>query len=208
MDWQQQPDPLALRRDMTPPETARANAALRDYALMGAGRDIRSLHKKYLEQMSWWKEQRGVQQPASGALAQKPSTDKLNTLFTWSDTYEWMERVKRWDALQARREEEAFQADRAKWRGFRMDSAKGMFKLTARAMEILQGNMQPKEGPDHVVYPPKEQPKLREVSSALGEVLGILRREFGDEVDKVDITSGGKAIAITEVRVHLNEGEK
>jgi hypothetical protein len=213
MDWHEHPDPLARREDMTPPETARSNAALRDYALMGAGRDLRSLHQKYAEQMSWWKEQTqpqpserfpGVQRLASNPLAQKPPTDKLNTLFTWSDKHEWQARVKRWDELQARKAEEAYEQERIEMRKLRRDAAQGAMRLSTQMLVLLQQHkMKPRVGPDGVEYPPQVvgETTMKDAVSTLDKAASLVRREYGDDVDQVDVTSGGKPIAITEIVV-------
>lgn len=222
MDWSQHPDPLERRLDMTPPETARANAALRDYAHMGAGRDLRSLHQRYVEQYKWWKEQVAAAkaaaesgQPPSERVAVKPPTSRLNTLFDWSNTYEWQARVRRFDALQAAKEQAAYEEERLKMRKVRRDAAAGALQLSGQLLVLMQ---QHKMKPQRVVdadgvvheYPPAVvgETKMKDAVSTLREAADLTRREFGDDVEQVDITSGGRPVSITEVRVHLKEGNE
>lgn len=211
MDWTQHPDPLERRPDMMPPETARSNAALRDYAHMGAGRDIRSLHQKYVEQMSWWKGQR-IEAGASTGQAQRPPTTSLPTLWGWSDKFEWQARVRRFDALQAAKEQAAYEEERLKMRKVRRDAAAGALQLSGQLLVLMQ---QHKMKPQRVVdadgvvheYPPAVvgETKMKDAVSTLREAADLTRREFGDDVEQVDITSGGRPVSITEVRVHLKE---
>jgi len=220
MDWHEHPDPLARREDMTPLETARSNAALRDYALMGPGRDIRSLRQKYVEQMSWWKEQVAQAKAASESgqppikrVAMKPPTSRLNTLLDWSATHEWQARVKRWDEIQARKAEEAYEQERIEMRKLRRDAAQGAMKLSTQLLVLLQQHkMKPRVGPDGVEYPPQVvgETTMKDAVSTLDKAASLVRREYGDDVDQVDVTSGGKPIVITEIvveRPKANEGE-
>jgi hypothetical protein len=74
-------------------ETARANAALHDYALMGPGRSLARLLAQY------------SQQPA-------PPTTHITTLKQWSARYDWARRVAAWDRLRNREAEDAILAAR------------------------------------------------------------------------------------------------
>ena len=211
MDWHEHPDPLARREDMTPPETARSNAALRDYALMGQSRTLRDLGQKYVEQMSWYKQQ--VKQETSKGQAVKPPAANEKTLFGWSVTYEWQARVKRWDEIQAHKAEEAYEQERIEMRKLRRDAAQGAMRLSTQLLVLLQQHkMKPRVGPDGVEYPPQVvgETTMKDAVSTLDKAAALVRREYGDDIDQVDVTSGGKPIAITEIvveRPKSNEGE-
>jgi len=222
MDWHEHPDPLARREDMSPPETARSNAALRDYALMGPGRDLRSLRQKYVEQMSWWKEQ-VVQakaasesgQPPITRVAMKPPTSRLNTLLDWSATHEWQARVKRWDELQAHKAEEAYEQERIEMRKLRRDAAQGAMKLSTQLLVLLQQHkMKPRTIVDAdgktIEYPPQVvgETTLPQAIGTLDKAAALVRREYGDDTAQVDITSGGKPITITEIVVERPKSEE
>lgn len=209
MDWSQHPDPLERRLDMTPPETARSNAALRDYAHMGAGRDLRSLHQRYVEQERWWSEQKANE----GQTAERPPTNRWSTIAGWSMKYEWQARVRRFDALQAAKEQAAYEEERLKMRKVRRDAAAGALQLSGQLLVLMQQHkMKPRRVTDPqtgevIEYPPLAvgETKMRDAVSTLREAADLTRREFGDDVEQVDITSGGRPVSITEVRVHLKE---
>lgn len=81
------------RRDS---DTAASYRALCDYCAMGSGgkrRSIRDLHEHY------------TAQSASEALAMRPPTLSLATLFGWSKKYEWERRAEEWDAAIVQAEE-------------------------------------------------------------------------------------------------------
>jgi len=201
MDWSQHPDPLERRLDWTPPETARANAALRDYALMGPGRDIRSLHTKYAGQEEWWKEQ--TAQETSERIARRPPTGSVKTLFGWSLALDWQARVRRWDEIQAKKAEEAYEQERIEMRKLRRDAAQGAMKLSTQLLVLLQQHkMKPRTGPDGVEYPPTVvgETTMKDAVATLDKAAALVRKEYGDDVDLIDVTSGGRPI-ISEVIV-------
>lgn len=68
-------------------ESKRANHAFRDYALMGAARSLANLCQKYTNQLP--------------GIHHLPVTKSLATLKKWSQTFAWVERSERFDALQA-----------------------------------------------------------------------------------------------------------
>jgi hypothetical protein len=68
-------------------ETRRANAALHDYALMGAGRSLDKLLSKYRNQFESNSETR-------------PPTKRLGSLAAWSTTFHWQARVDRFDQIE------------------------------------------------------------------------------------------------------------
>jgi hypothetical protein len=192
-DWVHEADPLLRRLDMIPSESARSNAALRDYALMGPGRTLRDLRQKYVEQMGWWKEQ--IKQKAGEGQAEKPPTASIQTLFGWSIKYEWQERVARWDILQQQAEEAAYQADRVAARRLRLEAAKGAFNLTGQTLMLIQQNkLMPRKVIDlngqEIEYPPAVvgETTLAQAVSTLERAMNMLRKEFGDETQQIDLT--------------------
>jgi len=64
-------------------ETAKSSKALRDYATMGAGRSLAKLSKMYVE-----------------VGANEAPTVHLSVLLNWSSSFDWVERVKSWEALE------------------------------------------------------------------------------------------------------------
>lgn len=66
-------------------ETRRSNAALQEYALMGAGRSLPKLCARF----------RAVPKDDSP----QPPTRRLSTLKRWSTERDWVARVERWDDL-------------------------------------------------------------------------------------------------------------
>ncbi|MCL4296167.1 MAG: hypothetical protein KJ077_10585 [Anaerolineae bacterium] len=86
-------NPLLFRYDPQDPtakveeETDRANEALRDYCLMGAGRSLRGLVKMYEQQM------------ADNPRYRPPST-AFSTIATWSAAFQWVARANDYDRLE------------------------------------------------------------------------------------------------------------
>lgn len=83
-----------------PGESRKANQALVDYALMGAGRNLRGLLEGYVKQAS------------NESQTTKPPTLKWLSISTWSIRFHWVDRVTRFDEL----EQEARLAERKKRR--------------------------------------------------------------------------------------------
>lgn len=111
-------EPLARR----PGESRRANAALRDYALSGAGRSIRGLVDGY------------VARKASGEQAAPPTTQR-STAFGWSLKFEWQARVDAFERRKAFEEEIEWSRRRREIREADYLTAR---RLRERAMEILE----------------------------------------------------------------------
>lgn len=88
-----------LRRQM-PGESAKANAGLRDYAAMRAGRSLRGLFRRYLKRA------------AGEAQTNLPPTTKLKTIETWSIRFRWVERVTLADELEEERRLETWRQRR------------------------------------------------------------------------------------------------
>jgi len=89
-------DPLAQCEG----ESDRANAALRDYAHMGAGRSLRRLAKRY----------------ASVPQTEAPPTRSAGTVSGWSVRYAWQARIAVWTQIDQQEEEDEWKARRARIR--------------------------------------------------------------------------------------------
>jgi hypothetical protein len=74
-------------------EPATSNAALHDYARMGYSRAIRKLHELYQQQ-------------------EAPPAESISTIYYWSTTFDWQDRVSRWDELERQREEKVWRERR------------------------------------------------------------------------------------------------
>jgi len=85
-------------------ETSASNRALRDYALMGPKRSLLKLLASY----------QAVPKPAP--KGQAPPTRREATLKTWSVKYQWQERIRRFDLLEAEAEVEKWRKRRAEVR--------------------------------------------------------------------------------------------
>lgn len=80
-----------------PGESAAANQALNDYARMGCKRSLRALLVQYKNLVN---------------VQQKPPTNKLSTLETWSKKHRWVERVRRYEDLERQEIDRALKAQR------------------------------------------------------------------------------------------------
>jgi phosphoglycolate phosphatase-like HAD superfamily hydrolase len=110
-------NPLARARG----ETAKANAALRDYVLMGAGRSLRSLMERYRAQ-----------------FAHDPDTVptiRWATLSRWSSHYDWQARLERFEDLETDRALVTWRQRQDEIREHEWDATE---KLLARAEQMLR----------------------------------------------------------------------
>jgi hypothetical protein len=112
-------DPLAQAAG----ESRRANQALRDYATMGAGRSLRKLHERYLQQAS--------NKPPTGL---RLPTTSFTTLSTWSLKHDWVARTERWDGLAAQEAEAAWRERREEEREEEWQLTRALFR---RARDML-----------------------------------------------------------------------
>lgn len=87
-----------LRRQMK--ESVKANAAFRDYAMMGTGRSLRGLYGRY------------IKRAANDAQADLPPTTKLKTIETWSIRFSWVARVAQFDEIEKERRIETWRLRR------------------------------------------------------------------------------------------------
>ena len=95
-------------------ESKRANLALRDYCIMGGGRSISKLLKRYL-----------------AATDQQPPTRREPTLKTWSARFRWQARLALWENTQQKAEEEH-------WRKRRLEIRRDDDSLGKRLREVVQ----------------------------------------------------------------------
>jgi hypothetical protein len=138
-------------------ETARANKALRDYALMGAGRSLHGLENRYIAMEAECKKN-----PARHL--EKPPTTRWMTIGNWSSQFRWQERIKVHDEIVRKAEEERYLEDKLKWREHRLRAAKN---LLSKAVVALNNH----EGPA----------TLSQIAKALETAMKELRVEFGEE---------------------------
>lgn len=140
-------NPLARCRG----ETARANAALHDYAAMGPGRSLRRLLDRY--------------QTVPKAYPEHPPTRRLPTLKRWSRDYRWQERVDRHDGLEREAGREALRAAAIE------DKKKRIASLERYRDHVL----------DAMSHLDPDDARHKDVTAALRMVTGELRAEYDDE---------------------------
>lgn len=139
-------------------ESVRASQALKDYALMGAGRSLKALHKRYeLMDAEWKKNKLGP--------VQAPPTTRWMTLSNYSVKYRWQERVKLFDEIIRLKEMATYEADRKKWREHRLAAAKN---LLSKAILGLNGI-----DPTHS--------NIAQIARSLQTAMNELRVEFGED---------------------------
>jgi hypothetical protein len=136
-------------------ESKRANAALRDYALMGAGRALRKLLQNYIER-------------AANVEQAQPPTTRWSTICGWSASLAWQERVVRFDELQQEIEVRDYAARRLVDREARIQVLQAYRGKIIQALQLVDPN----------------NASWNDVTGALRMVTEELRREFG-EVDQV-----------------------
>jgi len=98
-------------------ESARANAALRDYFRMGAGRSLRVLLERY------------IQQKANTDATERPPTVQWWTLSTWSDRYDWQKRVEAQTVIEAAEDE-------ATWRERRREAIERDWQVASKLLKL------------------------------------------------------------------------
>ena len=133
-----QPTPTAPTWDPETPlarmagETATANKALNDYALMGAGRSLDAIRRQYL-----------AQRQAGGSP--KPPTTQLATLKNWSSRHHWQARVATWQDHQNEAErqlwaERSKQARQSNWRAAEAGQALVLEVLIEQAPRLIRSS--------------------------------------------------------------------
>lgn len=169
-------------------ENAKNHAAFLDYFGMGAGRSIRNLAEAYRLQQS---RQSDSTVTADAISALPPTTDE-RTLFRWSSTYKWQERIQCEQALEADR-------TRLEWRTRRQQLAQGAFGKVALALnKVTEADL--------------EKVGLLDALRGMKIVLEQLRAEFND-IPTQPLAHGGAdggalpllpAILVTEMVVELS----
>lgn len=165
-------DPLARIKG----ETKSANRAMRDYALMGVRRSLRSLRDRYTNEPQ----------------TERPPTRYYSTLAGWSFRYEWVKRVDRWDEIKAAEDE-------AQWDEYRrelihaeqrmsrllMEKAQEMIAFPLSEVELTTRKKEGEEGEEEeivqVTLPVKwrmaDVPRLADTASKLGRLASGLSTE-------------------------------
>lgn len=116
------PDPLARR---VPGEGKRANAALRDYAAMGAARSLRALLERYVQR-------------ATSLGATRPPTVLWRTICSWSQRQNWVARVDAYDSDIQQQSRLAQIAAVADMNERHVNLARAMMGIVARRLLTLQ----------------------------------------------------------------------
>lgn len=116
-------DPLAPAEN----ETAKCNAALRDYALLGHVRSLKMLGRKYENDEK--KRQRG-----NKSVAPPPTTSQA-TINYWSARWDWVNRVLVWEMLKKDEEEAVWAGRREKVREDDWSHAKALRDLAQRIID-------------------------------------------------------------------------
>jgi hypothetical protein len=112
-----------------PGESLRANAALRDYALMGPGRSLRTLLEKYrVQRASGSHAEKVPLQSTPAESSPVPPTTRLATLFNWSRRFAWQERVEAWKAIHDAVEDRKWEKRRQKQRKNEWNLGRKIFK--------------------------------------------------------------------------------
>lgn len=121
-------DPLARAKG----ESAKANQALQDYTLLGAGRSLAKLCDIYNQR----RQSAGKATSAQGGINPiLPPTRRLRTLQNWSSRHAWQRRVAAHQALQNAEERAKWEERRKEWRERSFDLAG---KLAEKAEQMLR----------------------------------------------------------------------
>lgn len=179
-DWNRD-DPLARVKG----ETTKANSALRDYALMGAGRSLRKLHERY--------------QSVSESSSEEPPTQRLPTILNWSTRWDWQARIAEWDAIQ-------FEREKAKWEERRLELREQDWRdgqeLRARVAAFVeqlpkfvqsQESVTQREGPDGQpetvrVITVALNATISQLSSAIKAASDLQRMAADEPTERVELT--------------------
>lgn len=123
-------------------ETAKANQALHDYAGLGVARSQIKLIKMYegmaeeclvyaQDRKRWERDHQGLPAPI------EPPTTALLTVNNWSRDFLWVDRVARWDALQAEVQRLEFETDRRAMKAKRIEIIKAaQTRLQAALLQL------------------------------------------------------------------------
>ena len=161
-------DPLVRAKG----ESRTANQALRDYALMGPGRSLRSLHERYKSQS------------ADAGQTEKPPTTSWGTLSGWSCRHDWVARVEAWTKIQNEREEAEWAARRREIRQREWDVST---KLLKRAQEMLETSIHKEVDDDgQLVIIPADW-AWRDISKMLETSSKLSRLAADMETDRTEV---------------------
>lgn len=195
MDWSTSTNPL----EKTAGETAKANQALVDYALLGASRSLSILHRTYTED--------------APKKASKKAFCNLRTLKEWSTKYAWQERVARFDALQRAEALEAWHAraedlrDR-EWKLAQalMDKAEQMLKFPLAEVERTNKVETSEDGKTIIYHITQMNPArwfFADAARVIREASRVARLATGQETDHNKHTG-----EVTQIGMTLDEWTK
>jgi len=160
-------------------ESRNANAALRDYALMGSGRSLRKLLARY------------DGRSADDAQTEEPPTRYWSTLSGWSCKFDWVARVARWDEIQHEQAVREFEAARRADRTIRIKTLQSWRGKLIKAMQ----NANPLTASWH------------EITAGLRMVTQELRVEYGEVEQRVEVSVGGNGPAPASAVAGLSDDE-
>jgi hypothetical protein len=175
-------------------ETERAVIACNDWLLMGPGRSLRKLWETYTK--------------INTGQQIQPPTRSYTTLRTWASRYDWPTRARLYDAEQERLKAEQAQAEIAEMNVRQARNALGL--QTAGAQLVMALLRKTKQAPQLLEELGVEKlARLLPQAARAIEVGGREERQArGQPGDRLDLTSGGKSLAIEEVIVEIPGGAK
>ena len=100
-------------------EPSTSNSALHDYARLGYSRSMAKLHRRYEE------------------MEDTPPTTYLATIMDWSKSFDWQDRVKRWEEIEHQRDELLWRERRDNIRKLEWDNYDRLQKIAAQILEDM-----------------------------------------------------------------------
>lgn len=182
LGWDPQ-NPLAHSDKLS--ESAKANQALIDYAVLGVARSMRKLLEAYQAQAKRWTE---YQADPNGWLKKnkadrapiEPPTATWMTLTDWSVKYFWQERVKRFDEIQNELERLEFEGERRQLKKQRIE----ILKATLNRLRLALASLDPKKA------------AWSEVTNGIWRISQALREEFGDDLGEGNMAGRVRMVVI------------
>lgn len=107
-------------------ESAAASQALYDYAHMGYNRSLKGLAEKYQDE-------------------EDPPTKSYETIAYWSSTFEWQDRVAKWEEIERQREEKIWRARKDKIREKEWDNFDRLQEIISKILEDMPNFVKRKE---------------------------------------------------------------
>lgn len=206
-DWNDPLEPITR-------ETAKSNAALWDYALMGPGRSFAKLIEiyKYKKAYQTHTKTRPKESKAAG-FKKEPPTKLISTLKVWSTQYDWQRRVARWDVINAEGLRETYltrqlEAMEKGWQfggDLLMKSAELLVIMGDFVEETVTEEEDPETGEMVKVIVKALKPSLSQIARAGKISLDILRLSANLPTERVELEGAALDAAIEEGLADLSE---